>query len=102
VPREQIRLAPWAGTTAQAVAPAPLAARPVSAPAPVAAPAPATTRRSAPASETLRVSVEKVDQLINLMGELVITQAMLAQRAAGLDREAVQQLAGGLGDLERT
>ena len=30
-------------------------------------------------SSTLRVSVDKVDQLINLVGELVITQAMLAQ-----------------------
>ena len=30
-------------------------------------------------ASTLRVSVEKVDQLINLVGELVITQAMLAQ-----------------------
>ena len=32
-------------------------------------------------SSTLRVSVEKVDQLINLVGELVITQAMLAQNS---------------------
>ena len=32
-------------------------------------------------STTLRVSVEKVDQLINLVGELVITQAMLTQQA---------------------
>jgi two-component system chemotaxis sensor kinase CheA len=37
-------------------------------------------------SSTLRVSVEKVDQLINLVGELVITQAMLAQNGKGARR----------------
>jgi len=39
---------------------------------------------SASASETssIRVSIEKVDQMINLVGELVITQAMLAQTAS--------------------
>ncbi|MDP3715016.1 MAG: Hpt domain-containing protein, partial [Burkholderiales bacterium] len=31
---------------------------------------------------SIRVSVEKVDQLINLVGELLITQAMLAQTAS--------------------
>ena len=50
---------------------------------------------------TLRVSVEKVDQLINLVGELVITQAMLAQNSANLDPALHQQLASGLADLER-
>ena len=50
---------------------------------------------------TLRVSVEKVDQLINLVGELVITQAMLAQNSSQLDPALYQQLASGLADLER-
>jgi two-component system chemotaxis sensor kinase CheA len=50
---------------------------------------------------TLRVSVEKVDQLINLVGELVITQAMLAQTGKGVDNALHQQLAAGLADLER-
>jgi two-component system chemotaxis sensor kinase CheA len=54
-----------------------------------------------PDSATLRVSVEKVDQLINLVGELVITQAMLAQTGKGVDTALYQQLAGGLADLER-
>ena len=97
VPREQIRLASWPqAERAPAVPSAPLAAAPVAAAAPAAAP------RAAVPSETLRVSVDKVDQLINLMGELVITQAMLAQRASGLDIEVRRQLVGGLGDLERT
>jgi len=50
---------------------------------------------------TLRVSIEKVDQLINLVGELVITQAMLAQNSRGVDPGLYQQLSSGLADLER-
>jgi two-component system chemotaxis sensor kinase CheA len=56
---------------------------------------------ASPESSTLRVSVEKVDQLINLVGELVITQAMLAQNSKGLDSGQHQQLSSGLADLER-
>jgi two-component system chemotaxis sensor kinase CheA len=52
-------------------------------------------------STTLRVSVEKVDQLINLVGELVITQAMLTQQAKSLDPAQYQTLLGGVADLER-
>ena len=71
-----------------------------------AAPAKAAASRSErPAasadSSTLRVSVEKVDQLINLVGELVITQAMLAQNSKGMDAALHQQMAAGLADLER-
>jgi two-component system chemotaxis sensor kinase CheA len=50
---------------------------------------------------TLRVSIEKVDQLINLVGELVITQAMLAQNSRELDPALYQHLTSGLADLER-
>jgi two-component system chemotaxis sensor kinase CheA len=52
-------------------------------------------------STTLRVSVEKVDQLINLVGELVITQAMLTQQAKDLDPVQCQGLVAGVSDLER-
>ena len=52
-------------------------------------------------TSTIRVSVEKVDQLINLVGELVITQAMLAQNSRGLDPVLYQQLMAGLTDLDR-
>ncbi len=52
-------------------------------------------------STTIRVAVNKVDQLINLVGELVITQAMLAQNSQGLDPSAYQQLLAGLADLDR-
>ncbi len=42
-------------------------------------------RRAGEAESSIRVGVTKVDQLINQVGELVITQLMLAQTAAGLD-----------------
>lgn len=64
----------------------------------------ADARAAAPAameSSTLRVSVSKVDQLINLVGELVITQAMLAQKSRELDDGANQPLLAGLADLDR-
>ena len=113
-------------TPAPVPAAAPVAA-PAAVPAPVAAPAPVVTRapvQAAPVtdaahdnaskaaakpaaqaaqleSSTLRVSVSKVDQLINLVGELVITQAMLAQNSRALDPVVNQQLLAGLADLDR-
>ena len=50
---------------------------------------------------SLRVSVSKIDQLINQVGELVITQAMLAQNSRELDPTLHQALLAGLSDLER-
>lgn len=52
-------------------------------------------------ASTIRVSVEKVDQLINLVGELVITQAMLAQNSRSVDPVLYEQLMAGLTDLDR-
>lgn len=91
---ETITAAPTAAETpavADVAEPQPL---PVAAPAPVAKAtaneAPhgrAEREKPARASEStsIRVAVEKVDQLINLVGELVITQSMLAQRSNELD-----------------
>jgi two-component system chemotaxis sensor kinase CheA len=84
----------------QAIAPA---AAPTASAAPTARPA-ARGDKAPPAvleSSTLRVSVEKVDQLINLVGELVITQAMLAQTSQQVDTALYQQLVAGLADLDR-
>ncbi len=50
---------------------------------------------------SIRVSVEKVDQLINLVGELVITQAMLLQTATQMQENAPERLLSGLVQLER-
>ena len=54
-----------------------------------------------PEAATIRVAISKVDQLINLVGELVITQAMLAQNSRALDPALYQQLLTGLTDLNR-
>lgn len=60
------------------------------------------SEKAAPAAETsIRVNVEKVDQLINLVGELVITQAMLAESASGMDGALAEKLQAGLHQLER-
>jgi two-component system chemotaxis sensor kinase CheA len=86
---------------ASAPAPAPVAEAPTAKPAAKAAPKVDKAPAAAMESSTLRVSVEKVDQLINLVGELVITQAMLAQNSKNIDPALYQQLAAGLADLDR-
>jgi len=91
----QADAAPTAADASDASAPAPVAA--------AAAPkvAAKTDAKAVPSPDqaTLRVSIEKVDQLINLVGELVITQAMLAQNSR--EGQLNQQLLAGLTDLER-
>lgn len=52
-------------------------------------------------SSSIRVGVEKVDQLINLVGELVITQAMLEQRTSSLDPILNEHLLNSVGQLAR-
>lgn len=52
-------------------------------------------------SSTLRVGVEKVDQIINLVGELVITQAMLVQTVQTMDPVLHDRLVNGVEQLER-
>lgn len=111
-----------------APATAPQAAAPAAAPAPAPAPAPAAVavavavaaapapaekaerveKAKAPAaaapgheSGSIRVPTEKVDQIINLVGELVITQSMLAQTASSLDPVLFDRLFSGMGQLER-
>jgi two-component system, chemotaxis family, sensor kinase CheA len=52
-------------------------------------------------SGSIRVSVEKIDELMNTVGELVITQAMLSQLGASLEGPVAEKLRGGLAQLER-
>ena len=70
-----------------------------------AAAAPATAgaapAAAAEAETSIRVSVDKVDALINLVGELVITQAMLKQVSHALEPAQAEQLLTGLDLLER-
>ncbi len=57
--------------------------------------------RAASESTSIRVAVEKVDQLINLVGELVITQSMLAQRSNELDPVTHGDLITSMSQLQR-
>jgi len=52
-------------------------------------------------ASSIRVGVEKVDQLINLVGELVITQAMIEQRISMLDPVQNEALINSVGQLTR-
>lgn len=55
----------------------------------------------APDSGSIRVAVEKVDQLINLVGELVITQSMLLQHVSELEPTLHGALFNTVNQLER-
>ncbi len=71
---------------------------------PTAAPAPARKPVVAQAkteSTSIRVAVEKVDQLINLVGELVITQSMLAQHSDTLEPSIHSDLLSCIAQLQR-
>lgn len=52
-------------------------------------------------SSSIRVGIEKVDQLINLVGELVITQAMIEQRTDSLDPMLHERLLNSVTQLTR-
>ncbi|TGD01671.1 chemotaxis protein CheA, partial [Salmonella enterica subsp. enterica serovar Wilhelmsburg] len=52
-------------------------------------------------STCIRVAVEKLEKLINLVGELVITQSMLAQRSNELDPVNHGDLITSMGQLQR-
>jgi two-component system chemotaxis sensor kinase CheA len=54
-----------------------------------------------PDASSIRVSVEKIDELMNTVGELVITQAMLSQLANQLEGASAEPLRVGLTQLER-
>ena len=75
---------PSAAPTAisEAASPPPAAAVPVIARPPAAA----------AATQTIRVDLDKLDRLVNLVGELVITQAMLAQRLSENDLAGIAEL----------
>ncbi|HEC28064.1 MAG TPA: chemotaxis protein CheA [Gammaproteobacteria bacterium] len=62
-------------------------------------------RRSASASAgestSIRVGIDKVDSVINLVGELVITQSMLGTLGEDFDMSKIKHLTDGLSQLER-
>jgi len=51
---------------------------------------------------SIRVNIDKVDDLINIVGELVITQSMLDQIGEDFDNSRLDQLRDGLSQLERS
>jgi two-component system chemotaxis sensor kinase CheA len=74
--------------------------------APEAAPRAAVETHDAPKQglgdgSSIRVSTEKIDELMNTVGELVITQSMLTQLGAKLVGGPADQLRAGLAQLER-
>ena len=70
--------------------------------APVAASAKQEKPRSANANAgSIRVGIDKVDGLINMVGELVITQSMLGMLGEDFDMSRVEKLRDGLVQLER-
>jgi len=50
---------------------------------------------------SIRVSTEKIDELMNTVGELVITQSMLTQLGSKFTGHIAEQLRSGLASLER-
>ena len=93
---------------AKDVAPAPVAAVaptqpeavPASRPAAADKPAAANTQQAAQPGATIRVDLDRVDRLIDLVGELVINQSMLAQRVMEAGIARLSDVAVGLDDLE--
>ena len=53
------------------------------------------------ASSSIRVGIDKIDGLINMVGELVITQSMLSLLGEDFSLEKLEKLQDGLGQLER-
>jgi two-component system chemotaxis sensor kinase CheA len=99
--------APGAPIVASAQTIAPVAVQAIEPPAP-AQDRRSTDRRGAPASpsqaesesSSIRVSVDRIDSLINQVGELVITQAMLAQLSLVLDPSEHERIFQALSQLE--
>jgi len=77
------------------VAAAPVAAKPVAAPE-----ATKTEKGGADSGSSIRVNVEKIDSLLNLVGELVITQSMLGRFKKEFKVSDLSDLRDGLAQLE--
>ncbi|HFK6080042.1 chemotaxis protein CheA [Enterobacter cloacae] len=84
--------------SAQATAPV---QTPVAVPETVVKKAPPAPRAANQESGSIRVAVSKVDQIINQVGELIITQAMLSQLSKTLDPASYDLLSGCVAQMER-
>ena len=82
-PEEEVKAAPVAASVA-------------------AAPAAAESKKAAAAAaSSIRVGIDKIDDLINMVGELVITQSMLSLLGEDFTMQNLEKLQDGLGQLER-
>ena len=97
----QAPAAPVAEAAPVAAAPTPVAE--AAKPATPAAPTPKATpvEVPGPGQSVIRVDPERIDRLIDLVGELVINQAMLAQRVGEYGIAPSSNLAMGLDELEQ-
>ncbi|MCW8910259.1 MAG: chemotaxis protein CheA, partial [Gammaproteobacteria bacterium] len=77
------------------------ATQPVKAAATTKAPAGDNKKAANAGSSSIRVSIDKIDDLINMVGELVITQSMLSLLGEDFTMENLEKLQDGLGQLER-
>ncbi|MDH5545806.1 MAG: chemotaxis protein CheW [Gammaproteobacteria bacterium] len=95
---EQVAPAPTPAASTSSTPPKPASA-------PVVEQSKATVAKKAPVSSgeatSIRVSIDKVDALINMVGELVITQSMLGQLGDDINVDNVEKLKDGLVQLER-
>ncbi len=82
-PKSEARVAPAAQQAAAAASPA------------------ASAASAAAAAPTIRVDLDRVDRLINLVGELVINQAMLSQSVIENDNNGVSSINMGLEELQQ-
>ena len=73
---------------------------PVGQPAAVAAPAAAAKAPSKATESSIRVGIDKVDDLINMVGELVITQSMLSQLGESFEMDKLLDLQKGIDQLQ--
>ncbi|MGZ5097111.1 MAG: chemotaxis protein CheA [Usitatibacter sp.] len=62
---------------------------------------PAELNRRKGDASSIRVSVEKIDRIVNLVGELVIAQAMLQQASAAMAEREDERLSHSLATLDR-
>ncbi len=61
----------------------------------------AQANQAAAAGQTIRVDLDRVDRLINLVGELVINQAMLSQSVVENDNNGASSINMGLEELQQ-
>ncbi|AGG90043.1 MULTISPECIES: chemotaxis protein CheA [Rhodanobacter] len=94
----ELAIAALAAESSAAAALAAVAA-PAAAPAPAAPPAREAT--TAGEGSSIRVGIDKVDALIDMMGELVITQSMLSDIGENFQPSQLERLREGLLQLER-